>query len=452
MADIVIKDVSIITSGTRGKFYKNVDLIIAEGKIEKISSNSYSTPSAEHVIDGKGKLALPGFINSHVHIEETLGMNTIPETTKHIPWFERYVLPYYTHMEKEDYYYSDLFSHLLMLRAGITCSADSANRDPGSAARAADKSGIRQVIAKWCCDIGAYLSTSIENCLNETEELLKKYNKEEDTNKRVSAIAAVIGLNQCSDNLYLGMKELSQKYRVPITTHEASGHEDVARSLKRVKERPIEHLAKIGFLSSHTLVSHATDCNDNEVQQIKRYDSSVVLCPAAELKKGKGLWKYGRVRDFIRKNVNICLGTDTANSSNHLNVLKACNLFLLLTKDYCLDPSQITSEKGLDMITLNAAEALGLKRVGILKEGYAADIAIFDLKNSLESIMFNGIQSMMYGSQNDTYATIVDGKVVYENGEYPQIDSEKVVRETMRRRERLLGKLGLQINSSKHGT
>ncbi len=439
MTDIVIKGAMVLTAGTGGRFYEKADIAISNGRIERIA-NELKTSSAQYVIPGKNKLALPGLINSHVHTEETIGMHMVPESISHIPWFEEWIYPYYRNLGRDDYYYSSLFSHLLMLRAGTTCYADSANRDPDAAASAADKSGIKAFVAKWTCDIGKYFSLPLDSCLRENESLLKKY---ANSKSNLKAIAAVIGLNQCSDDLYLEVKKLAKKYNTIITTHEASGHEDVMRSIKRTGHRPIEHLYKIGFLSPECLISHATDISEHEVHILKSKNTNVALCPTAELKKGKGLWKYGKIPSLIRKGVNLCIGTDTANSSNHLNVLKTCGLFLLIAKDYSLNPASIDAFAGFDMITQNAARALGMERTGRISEGNFADIALFDTSSLEWKFRGSPLQSVMYGTELQAITTIVNGKIVYENGVYPMIDTEKVVSETLERRTRILDKLSL---------
>ena len=441
MADVVIKNAEfLITTARSPKISRGATLVVSDGRIEDVAHRDSSgrIPGADAVIDGRKKVVLPGLVNAHVHVEETLGMNMISDTVRHIPWFERWILPYYESLTESDAYYSALLSQVLMLRGGITCYADSASRYPESSARAASESGIRAFLARWTCDTGKYLPSPIEECVRETDRLLRRY-----SSGRIMALASVIGLNQCSDELYLAIKQLAEDRGVVVTSHESSGHEDVERCLKRKGLRPVENLAKIGFLSPRTLLSHLTDVSKREVALLARSGTKVSLCPSAELKKGKGLFHYGKLPLMIRAGVKFSLGTDTANSSNHLNVLKAANLLLLLAKDHAMDPRILDAGRVLDMATGEGAHCLGLDddkegRYGRIEEGSIADIAIFNL-DDMEWFSMNQdpVQWLLYGDNPRAYSTIVDGKVAYLDGRFALPKINLVLEQCKRRSERI---------------
>ena len=434
MADLIIRDARVITGGVHGKILERATIVVEDRKIIEVSERPSGGYKADRAIDGRGKLAVPGLVNAHVHTDETLGMNTVPDTISHIPWFERWILPYYETQSSDDRYWSAVLSHMLMLKSGTTCYADSANRNPELAAKAASETGIRAFVAHWVSDIGSYLPSSIDECVRKTKNLLKGYS---DRRSKVRAIASVIGLNQCSDELYLEIKKLAEEYDVPITSHESSGHEDVLRSIKRVGSRPVENLARIDFLSKRVLLSHLTDVTKREVDLVRDAGASVVLCPAAEMKKGKGLWKYGKLPRMINSKINMCLGTDTANSSNHLDVLRAATLLLLAAKDIAMDPSILEAKQALDMLTVNAGKALGLRNYGSISKGNVADIALYDLDKVEWFSEFDSIQGLFYGSRLETCATIVGGEVVYEEGRFTKIDQDYVLGKIRKHSEQL---------------
>ena len=434
MADLIIRDARAITGGAKGKVLKKATIVVENGKVIEVSERPSGGYKADRVIDGRGKLAIPGLVNAHAHTDETLGMNTVPDTISHIPWFEHWILPYYEKQTSDDRYWSAILSQMLMLKSGTCCYADSANRNPELAAKAAGETGIRAFVAHWISDIGSYLPSTIDECVSKTRNLLRNYS---DPQSRVRAIASVIGLNQCSDELYLEIKKLAEEYDVPITSHESSGHEDVLRSIKRVGSRPVENLARMRFLSKRVLLSHLTDVTKREVDLVRDAGASVVLCPAAEMKKGKGLWKYGKLPRMINSKINMCLGTDTANSSNHLDVLRAATLLLLSVKDIAMDPAILEAKQALDMLTVNAGEALGLRNYGAIAKGNVADIALFDLDRMEWFSEFDSTQGLFYGSRLQTCATIVGGEVVYEEGQFTKIKQDDVLRKIRKHSEHL---------------
>ena len=351
-----------------------VNVLIEDDRIQWISQDTPPGGSKrDQIIEGEGKLLLPGLINAHIHTEETLWMNMIPDTIPHTPWFQDYTLPYYRALSEADAHASTLLSHALMLLCGVACYSDSANLWPDADADAVARSGIRAYIGTWTSDLSGDFSKDTAKCLEEVENHIKKYAG----SKMLRGVVSLIGSNTCSDALYLGAARLAEHYAVPITTHEASGHEDVIRCLERTGRRPIEHLAKIGFLSRRTIISHAADLESFEVGLLGSSGAGVSLCPTSELKKGKGLSKYGRLTEIVRSGVRYCVATDNANSSNSLNPMRAAGLLALLVKDLSLDPSTFTALDALRSTTEYPADLLGLS-AGRLVAGSLADVALYD--------------------------------------------------------------------------
>lgn len=431
MADVLLTGVRVLTSA-RGRVLKSASIVIDQGRVAEVSARKPDV-AADITIDGQDKMiAVPGFVNAHVHTEETLWMNRVPDTLRHVPWWSKWIIPYYRSLGDGDAYWSTLLSHMIMLKGGTTCCADSANTAPELAAKAAERSGIRSFVARWNCDLGSYGASSIEDCMKETKDLLRKYSK-----GRVRAIASVIGANWCSDDMYRGMKELADERESVVTSHEASGHEDVVRSVKRTGRRPVEHLKDIGFLSPTTLLSHVTDISENEVAAIRKTRTSVALCPVAELKKGKGLSVYGKLPQVLSNGTRVCVGTDTANSSNHLDVLRTAGTLSLITKDFALDPEIFDARRALELITSEGGDCLGMRGYGSISVGRPADIAVFEL-DKLSWISESDVaQGLVYGNGATTYATIVDGRAAYIDGRFMFVDEAEVVGECGKRAKQI---------------
>jgi 5-methylthioadenosine/S-adenosylhomocysteine deaminase len=427
-----------LTVGPRHELTR-VNILVEDELITQVSPDPPPPGSkSDVVIDGARRLAVPGLINAHVHTEETLWMNMVPDNVAHVPWFRQYTLPYYKELSDDDSYYSSLLADVLMLLCGVTCYADSANLWPDSDAQAAAKSGIRAYIGKWTCDLAEQFSDTTDGCLKSLERHLAKYSGP----GLVRPIVSLIGSNTCSDELYVGAAKLAASRGTPITTHEASGHEDVMQSVTRTGHRPIEHLDRIGFLSQNTLISHATDLSDREVDLLGKHGSGVVLCPATELKKGKGLTHYGRLVSLISRGVKYCVATDNANSSNTLNPLRAASLLILLVKDLGLDPARLTAQDALKAVTSYPSRMLGLA-AGAIHEGLLGDIALFDTHDPY-LCLGHPIQGLIYGDQAAAAEVVVNGRLVVSGGEVTGIKLEDVVREAYARSQRIARRLGVE--------
>lgn len=427
---ILLRNILAAIPSPSGPVLRDVDISVEEGSIASVGARPQGF-RPDFVVDGRQRklVALPGLINAHVHTDETLGMNTTPEDLRHVPWFRDWAMPYYRAMREDDFYWSALLSQMLMLEGGTTCYADSANVHPELAAKAATMSGMRAFVAKWTCDQGAEYADDVDGCLKATEALLRRFSDKEG---RVRALAAVVGANRTSNELYRAIKDVADRQGAVVTSHEASGHEDVVASRKRTGLRPVENLAKIGFLSKKTLLSHLTDISEAEVRMVAKSGTKVVMCPTAELKKGKGVSGFGKIPQIIRERVGLCVGTDTANSSNHLNALRTANLLLLVAKDLAADPALATSRDALRWLTSGAASCLGLRGVGQLKSGAKADISVFEL-SSLHSASVDPVQALLYGDGPKCVATVVDGRVLFLEGEFTGMNRERVVAECDKR-------------------
>ncbi|PSN94407.1 hypothetical protein B9Q06_09295 [Candidatus Marsarchaeota G2 archaeon ECH_B_2] len=432
---LLIRNPLAITSD--GKVSR-VNVFVEDERIQFISQDTPPFGSKRgEVIEGEGKLLLPGLINAHIHTEETLWMNMIPDTVPHIPWFNEYTLPYYHSLTEEDAYWSTLLSHALMLLCGVTCCADSANLWPDADAKAVSRSGIRFYVGIWASDLSGTLSKDTAKCLEDVEKHLKKYSGR----GRLRGMASVIGSNTCSDELYFEAARLAARYDTPITSHESSGHEDVIQSLKRTGERPIEHLVKIGFLTRRTIISHATDITSSEVNSLKATGAGVALCPATELKKGKGLHAYGRLTEIVRLGVRYCAATDNANSSNSLNPMRAAGLLALLVKDLSLDPSIFTARDALRSITEYPADLLGLN-AGRLEVGSLADLALYDASNAYLSLG-DPVQGMVYCDPPRVVDVVVNGELVVSGGGLTRLNMEEILREARSRAESIARRMGV---------
>lgn len=421
----------------RTKILQNADVAIEHGKIVSVGE-SLDGFNPEVTIDGRGRklLVVPGIMNSHIHTDETLYMNVIPDSAKHIPWFRDWTLPYYHAINREDLYWSTLLSCMLMLESGTTCYSDSANVEPYLAADAATKSGIRGFVAKWTSDIGDDFSMPTDDCIRENEELLKINRRK----GRVKAIASVIGINRTSNSLYTAIKELALKNNTIVTSHEASGVEDVKLCLKRTGKRPIENLYSIGFLSERTLISHLTVITEREASLVSKTGTAVVTCPTAELKKGKGFTRQGKLHRLIKDGVRICVGTDTSNSSNHLNVVRAGTLASLIAKDVSQDPGIADVGTVLSWLTETPYSIFGIKG-GKIRRGYVADVSVFELELGFYS---KGVlQELFYGNNQKCIATIVDGELAYCEGKFKKFKREDVLQECVSRAERIHRRLSL---------
>jgi 5-methylthioadenosine/S-adenosylhomocysteine deaminase len=198
-------------------------------------------------------------------------------------------------------------------------------------------------------------------------------------------------------------------------------HED---SLKNFGKTPTKHLYDLGLFDQKAVAAHCVWITEEDISLLKEKDVSMVHNPSSNLKLASGV---APVPQALGKGVNVLLGTDGASSNNNLNMFEEINLAALIHKGTTHDPLLINAGEAVKMATVNGAKALGMDDLGSIKEGNKADLILLDLDKLHFMPLHNPISALAYSAQgSDVYMTMVDGHILYENGEFKTIDKEEV--------------------------
>ena len=223
------------------------------------------------------------------------------------------------------------------------------------------------------------------------------------------------------------------KTRVHI--HVSETEKEHRECMERHGKTPTQFLKDLGIMDQSCYFAHCVWCTDEDLKIMAEKGATLVHNPSSNLKLGSGI---ARTADALRAGVNVALGTDGCASNNNLNMFEEMHLAALLPKGFMKDPTVLTAEQVLDMATVNGAKALGRPDTGILKKGMKADIIALDM--SAPHLRPTGdIPSLLvYSAQaSDVCMTMVDGRILYEDGSYTTIDSARVEKAFMKTVKRL---------------
>lgn len=157
---------------------------------------------------------------------------------------------------------------------------------------------------------------------------------------------------------------------------------------------------------------------------MKEKNVSFVHNPGSNLKLGSGI---APVPKALQKGLNVALGTDGASSNNNLNMWEEMNLAALIHKGVTMDPLAVKAEEAFKMATVNGARALGFNTVGQIKQGFNADMVLIDISKPHYFPEHNLVSNLSYSAQaSDVETVFVDGKILYDKGEYKTLDKEKI--------------------------
>jgi cytosine/adenosine deaminase-related metal-dependent hydrolase len=236
-----------------------------------------------------------------------------------------------------------------------------------------------------------------------------------------------------SPELLAGAKRLADTYGTGLTLHHAGG--------------ATLYLEEIGALGPNVLLAHAPGINDAEVACIARSGASVVICPSTTLKEASGIGER-KLPELLEAGVNVALGSDSANSSNYLDPLRAMNLAAVGVKDARHDVRLVPAEQALEMATLFGARALGLgDQIGSIEVGKKADLVVFDTRRAEWSAIFDPVNNLVYSADGRSVRTVIaDGKIVVDDFRPLFVDEAHIADRVQELGEALLARTQTQVN------
>lgn len=361
-------------------------------------------PKYDRVIDCKGNILMPGFVNAHAHTAMTI-LRSINDNTSLHKWLFDNVLPIEAKFTPEDIYYGQYLGVIESVRSGITTTEEGYyhNDQIDSVAK---KSGIRARLG---------IGPSMQNNGMSNVEYLAKCAKQIKNDKLVQTNCFVHSIYTTSKKAIEECVEFSKKHNTPLSIHLAETQKEVSDCLKEHNTTPTEYLNSLGFFDRPCLCYHAVHMTDKDITILNEKSVSVATCPSSNLKLGSGIAPVFKMHDM---GINICIGTDGVASNNSLDMFKEMFLVATLNKMDSDGEKYIPTIEVLKMATLNGAKALGID-AGEIKAGKSADIILIDINNPHYYPQDNLISHLVYaGKSSDVYLTMVAGKILYENGEY----------------------------------
>jgi 5-methylthioadenosine/S-adenosylhomocysteine deaminase len=423
---ILFKNIDwIVTQNSEREILKNKSVYIEDKKIVEIGSPRVE---ADQIIDAKGKVLIPGMINSHTHSSMTLFRGYADDMELN-PWLEKKIWPLEAKLTPKDCYIGSLLACLEMIRFGVTCFNDMYIY-VDEIAKAVKKTELRcflgEVIFDW--NLGKQLPYS--------DRFTKKWLKDE----LVTPLVNMHAPYSCSDETLLKLKENSQKYDILMHMHVSETEKEVKDFQKTKGQTPVEHLEEIGILNDKLIAVHCNWLTDKDVDIFAKKNCSVVHCPISNMKLANG--RMPPLRRMFKRGLRVGLGTDGSASNNNLDMFEEMKMCSLVNKFSERDPTFIPAQKALDLVTIEPARIFGIYgKVGSIEEGKIADLALVDFrKPHLQPVHGKDtiVSNLVYSCKGrDVDSTVVNGKLLMENRDILGIDEEKVFEDVWKISEKL---------------
>jgi cytosine/adenosine deaminase-related metal-dependent hydrolase len=427
MSSILLKNCFYIFLSVDEGSRRGDDILIQENRIAEIGSAILDP--VDRVIDCSTCVVVPGFVNTHHHFYQTLTRN-LPavQNAELFDWLV-YLYDIWKYLDEEAVYYASLLAMGELLKTGCTSSSDHHYVYPqnvsgdltGMQFKAAANLGMRLSPTRGSMSLskkdGGLPPDSVvqteDEILQDCERVIQKYHDEKELAMR-KIILAPCSPFSVTEELMKETVKLARKYNVRLHTHLAETRDENEFCLEIYGCKPLKLMEDCGFIGPDVSYAHGIHFNDQELELLADSGTHIAHCPTSNMRLGSGIC---RVKEMLPLGINVALAVDGSASNDSSDMLGEIRNALLLQRVHYGAAAMSTLDV-MKMGTENGARLLGLEKVGKIKEGWAADLALFNvgkleysgsLADPLAAIIFSGYN---HGAEY----TIVNGKIAVEQG------------------------------------
>jgi 5-methylthioadenosine/S-adenosylhomocysteine deaminase len=394
------------------------DSIIAIGPSSEIEQHY----SSAQVIDARGRLVLPGFINGHTHVPMTLFRGLRDDVTLD-DWLRKYVFPAEAKNVTEDFVrWGTRLAAAEQIRAGVTTFADMYYFED-AVAEETKAAGMRGVLGETFIDFPAPDNKSEAQMLAYTEKFLKRWQGD----PLIRAAPAPHSIYTCSKKTLQDAAALARKYHAPILIHVAEMKKEWDDTEKQHGMSPVAYLNSIGVLGPDVVAAHCIYVDAADQKMLSEKHIGCVHNPSSNMMLASGV---SPVPDMRTAGVAVGLGTDgPAGSNNDLDLMEEIDLAAKLAKITRMDPRALSAKDVVAMATIDGARALHMeKEIGSLETGKKADVVLISLDEPNAVPMYDIYSQIAYSLKaSDVETLIIGGRVVMRDRKLLTVDEPAVI-------------------------
>lgn len=377
---------------------------------------------ADREIDLNGNLLMPSFKNAHTHSAMTFARSLADDLPLQ-PWLFDTIFPLEAKLTKDDIYALSKVAFLEYLSSGITACFDM-YYFPEAMARASVDSGFRTV-----------MTCGLNNFKESIEKLDEYYNKFNNYNELISYTLGFHAEYTTSKELMSGIAELAEKYKAPVFMHSSETESEVLECIERYGKTPTALFEELGLFNYGGGAYHSVWVNDDDLEIYKKRGVYAVINAGSNSKLASGI---APVSKMIDKGINLAIGTDGPSSNNALDMFREMYLIAATQKLNDQDAASTDANKILEMATVGSARCMGLNNCDIIDTGKTADLIVIDLHRPNMQPINNITKNIVYsGSKENVKMTMINGKILYENGNFIDTDIEEIYRNAQKVTDRI---------------
>ncbi|MCK4570612.1 amidohydrolase [Candidatus Bipolaricaulota bacterium] len=400
-----------------GPSSSTIDLRFEGDHIASLSPSESAVQAGDIELDGKGKLAISGFVNAHTHLAMVLFRGLADDVPLQV-WLEEHVWPIEQQLQPQDVYWCTLLGIAEGIRSGTTAFIDMYFHCD-QVARAVEESGVRALLSY------GMIAPSLEDRgtaeLATSKAFVKGWHGQADG--RIQVALSPHSIYTCGEDVWRKAIELAHELGTPLHTHVSETRSEVDDWKVRTGMTPVRYLQSIDAFSVPMLAAHCVHVDKDDIAILADHPVTVAHCPKSNAKLGSGI---APVPAMKQAGVRVAIGTDGAASNNRLDMVEELRVTWMLQRALHEDPTYLVSQDVVAMAIDAGRSIIGLPEKG-LSEGAPADLVLFDTDRIHTTPPHNMAAMLAYAANSgDVTDVYVDGKALLKDGELRTIDEERV--------------------------
>jgi 5-methylthioadenosine/S-adenosylhomocysteine deaminase len=441
--NLLIKNAEIVTMNKQGEVIKG-DIQIIDDKIVNIGPN-LDVSQPDKIIDATGKTIIPGFVQTHIHLCQTVFRGQ-GDDLELMDWLRNRIWPLEASHDEESIYYSAMLGIGELIQSGTTTIVDMETVNHTEYAfKAIAESGIRALSGKVMMDKGddvpLPLQEKTEKSIRDSVDLLEKWHNYD--NGRIKYAFSPRFVVSCTEKLLREVQSLSEYYKVMVHTHASENLGEIEIVQRETGMRNIVYLDHLELANNRLILAHCIWLDEEEKRIIRDRGVHVSHCPGSNLKLASGI---AETPYMVSENVSLSLGADGAPCNNNLDMFNEMRLAALIQKP-THGPTVMDAHTVFKMATIGGAKAVGMEdEIGSIEVGKKADLAILNLNDfhTYPSYGVDPISRIVYSATRaDVETTIINGEIVMENGSLKTVNKRMVLDEANNSIRRLLNRASI---------
>ena len=418
------------------------DLLIEGDRIASIGSNGQT---GDTVIDASECVVIPGFVQTHIHLCQTLFRGSADDLAL-IDWLKKRVWPMEAAHTAGSVAASARLGIAELIKGGTTSALtmETVNHT-GEVFRVVEESGFRATVGKCMMDKGDEVPSALQEITSDSIEqsiaLLEEWHGK--ANGRIRYCFAPRFAVSCTRELLEQVGRLARERGVMIHTHASENRTECEMVESETGLRNVAYLNQVGLTGSHVALAHCVHLSKDEIETLLQTKTNVVHCPSSNLKLGSGI---APLAELLERGVSVSLGADGAACNNRLDMFTEMRTAALLQKALH-GPEVLPARRALRMATIDGAIAMGLDAdIGSIEVGKKADLAVIRLGGIHTSPAARDVvSSIVYSAEaSDVRSVVVDGRILMNERKLLTLDESEVINRAEVETARLLGRAGLK--------